>query len=422
MFKKHTLYTSTRSATMFNNEYYAEGVSKVGRKKFFFADNVDGNTAEGSLIVGGKVVSTKHLRIEFGLFKEATDEDIQELPKAFIDGLCHESRQALLGKKSGDSSIGDAIEANESLKKLSEEIKANLRACAADVLKATVENGTFEKEFDKILAPAIKKAAEEITATKVVVKRRDDTEVDFDSCHEVFPAVLKRASVGLNVMLVGRAGTGKTAIAYQVAEALGLPFSSVSCTAGMGEAELRGRLLPVTGGGWEYMTSDFVNIYENGGVFLFDEIDAADSNTLLFINQALANGRFNLDIRRENTLVKRHKDFICIAAANTFGNGGTFEYAGREKLDESTLDRFRAGVIEVGYDAKLERNLVHRKLLTWAEATRKKLDSNQIRRPLSTRFLIDCTKAIHAGVLTVDEAIKTFYIGLTEKQIKAIGG
>ena len=422
MFKKHTLYTSTRSSSIFNTEYYVDGVTKDGRKKLFFAEKVDGSRAEGSIIIDGKTLSTHHLRIEFGLFKEATEEEIQQLPRAFIDGLCYESREALLGKKVGDSSIADAIEANESLKKLSEEIKANLRACAADVLKATVENGTFEKEFDKILAPAIRKAAEEITATKVVVERHDGTKVDIDSCHEVFPSVIKRASVGLNVMLVGRAGTGKTAIAYQVAEALNLPFSSVSCTAGMGEAELRGRLLPVEGGGWEYMSSDFVRIYEGGGVFLFDEIDAADSNTLLFINQALANGRFNLDIRRENTLVKRHKDFVCIAAANTFGNGGTFEYAGREKLDESTLDRFRAGVVEVGYDEKLEKKLVNPSLLAWAKAARPKLDSNQIRRPLSTRFLIDSTKAINAGVMTVDEAIKTFYIGLTDKQVKAVGG
>lgn len=36
--------------------------------------------------------------------------------------------------------------------------------------------------------------------------------------------------------------------------------------------------------------SFFVDIYENGGVFLFDEMDAVDSDTLPFVNQALANG------------------------------------------------------------------------------------------------------------------------------------
>jgi hypothetical protein len=39
--------------------------------------------------------------------------------------------------------------------------------------------------------------------------------------------------------------------------------------------------------------------------------------------------------------------FVCIAAANTFGTGADRQYVGRNQLDESTLDRFRIGQIEL---------------------------------------------------------------------------
>ncbi|HEY4084429.1 MAG TPA: hypothetical protein VGM43_00765 [Bryobacteraceae bacterium] len=46
-----------------------------------------------------------------------------------------------------------------------------------------------------------------------------------------------------------------------------------------------------------------------------------------------------------------------MAAANTYATGSNIAYAGRGRLDESTLDRFRAGAIEVGYDETLAKNL-----------------------------------------------------------------
>lgn len=420
-FEAGKLYVSDRRSTLFKTPYYTDMPVVKDGKKFFAVERVEGGKAFCKFTrKDGLSYEVFHFDIEAGLFREATAEEIiNDLPDGFLDGLPAELAEKILGRK-GSGSVGDAIEAHELLRKLSAEIKANLKGCASAIIENSIANGTMAEALDVVLQPAIQKAAAEIVGTRVTVVKTDGTEKRFDTVHYAFERVLKLASVGLNVMLVGRAGTGKTALAYQVAEALELPFSSVSCTAGMGEAELRGRLLPVSGGGWEYMPSDFVRIYENGGVFLFDEIDAADSNTLLFINQALANGRFNLDIRRENTTVRRHEKFICIAAANTFGTGGTHEYAGREKLDEATLDRFRAGVVAIDYDPALETKLVHPELLGWARNTRGKLEAAMIHRPLSTRFLIDCTKAIAAEVMTVEQAIDTFQLGLSDRQKKAI--
>ncbi len=176
--------------------------------------------------------------------------------------------------------------------------------------------------------------------------------------HAKFARALRLAAARRNILLVGPAGCGKTHLAAQVAEALGLPFASISCSAGMSEGQLLGRLVPTgEGGRFEYLRSDFVKCYEEGGVFLFDEIDAADSNTLLVINAALANGHMALPNRPEKPTAVKHPDFVCIAAANTFGTGADRQYVGRNQLDESTLDRFRIGQIELDYDFSIEAAL-----------------------------------------------------------------
>lgn len=230
-----------------------------------------------------------------------------------------------------------------------------------------------------------------------------------DRTRREFKRVLQLAAARKNILLVGPAGCGKTHLAAQVAEALDLPFGSMSCTAGASESQLTGWLLPVgESGKFEYVPSVFVQLYERGGVFLLDEIDAADPNLLLIINQALANGSFFLPQRLGNPEVKRHKDFICIAAANTYGHGGDMVYAGRERLDGATLDRFRVGLIPLDYDAELEEALVEQQLLRWGRAVRARIAELKLRRVLSTRFLIDASDMLAAG-WDYEEVVEAFF-------------
>ena len=176
--------------------------------------------------------------------------------------------------------------------------------------------------------------------------------------HPKFEEILQLAQARKHIFLPGPAGCGKSHLAGQVAEALGLKFGFISCSAGMSESQLLGRMVPAgEGGKFVFLGTQFLDCYENGGVFLFDEIDAADANVLLVINSALANGHLSVPNRHENPVAKRHPDFVCIAAANTFGRGADRQYVGRSELDESTLDRFRIGTVPMDYDERLERQL-----------------------------------------------------------------
>lgn len=234
---------------------------------------------------------------------------------------------------------------------------------------------------------------------EIVVRVNDAPPVNVDGAtHVEFPRVLARAAARVHALLVGPAGSGKTHLAEQVAKALGLNFYHVSCSAGMSEGVLLGRLLPTgENGRFIYARSEFVQAYEDGGVFLMDEIDAADSNTLIVVNSALANGHMSVPNRLDRPRAIRHKDFVCMAAANTFGNGADRLYVGRNQLDAATLNRFTMGTVSMDYDPTLEETLIPGAILTWGRAVRDSIRAHNLRRILSTRDMLNAAKLESSG-------------------------
>lgn len=174
-----------------------------------------------------------------------------------------------------------------------------------------------------------------------------------DGKHRSLPYILALIKARVPVYLVGPAGTGKSHLAADVAEVLGLPFEAIPCAEGISVAWFSGRNMP---GG--FIETGWIRRYRDGGVFLLDEIDAADSNTATLLNGALAGSRFDNPVQDE--VVQRHEGFIPIAAANTMGTGADQNYTARNRLDAATLDRFRMGRVRVDYDPRVESLLIDR--------------------------------------------------------------
>ena len=299
-----------------------------------------------------------------------------------------------------------------------EEIKINLNTNIQDLIAAQV-NKILTKRADTLigqpLSKMIKDELNKIKPTKIVVPDVGVTAIIKERLHKCFKSTLLISRVSKQCMLVGPAGTGKTTLASQVAQALKLPFAAISCSAGMSEAHLTGRML-FDG---RYVQSEFVDIYENGGVFLFDEIDAADPNTLLVINSALANGYMNLVNRPDKPKAIRHKDTIIIVSGNTFGLGSN-QYHGRNYLDAAFLDRFAVTKITVDYDEDLERELCSEngeqfELMATFHTIRQNVKRYELNRVVSTRVIVEAVRQLKAD-MSKKEILERFVAGWTKDE------
>ena len=226
-----------------------------------------------------------------------------------------------------------------------------------DKVQETIDR-TVEGEFADLRKAATQNAKLDVTAGK-------NTNTVKGLRHSSFSELIKVASLRLPVLLVGMAGTGKTHASEQVAEALGLKYYTMSVGAQTSKSDIMG-FIHANGG---YVRTLFREAYENGGVFLMDEIDAGNANVLIQVNAALSNGACAFP----DAMIKKHKDFVFIASANTYGTGMNRQYVGRNQLDAATLDRFT--IIDWNVDARLEEQLAVGEFgITWFKTVQKVRD------------------------------------------------
>lgn len=240
----------------------------------------------------------------------------------------------------------------------------------------------------KMVKEAINDAAEKVAP--VVIKQGTKRRVVKGVMPPEFKRMVQLAAARIPILLVGPAGCGKTYLSEKLGEALDLPCSDQSCSEGMSESVFNGFLLPIgKGGTFEHVPSPFMDRYEKGGVMLLDEMDAGDPNLFTYINKAIANTSYTVAQRWKKPVVKKHEDFVLIAAANTFGHGADAMYVGRNQLDAATLDRFKVGLITMDYSKEVEISLAPQDLCDWAWEIRAKIRSNRLRRIMSTRVIRD---------------------------------
>jgi cobaltochelatase CobS len=286
------------------------------------------------------------------------------------------------------------------------------------------DKGVDEESIREIVAAEIAKAHKPLTIEVKLPSGIINTLPE--APHRQFTELLGLVEEGHNnLLMVGPAGCGKTTLAKNLAQALGRDFGFISLSAGVTETHLMGRTLPQADGSWKFVPSRFVTVYENGGVYLLDEIDAADANVMVAINAALANGVL---VTPDGTIHKRHEQCIIIAAANTWGRGGDLMYVGRNQLDASTIDRFCLATLFVQYDEDLEQELVKAgldetigdELISWVRNLRSAITRNRLRRVASTRLVISSIKALRHGKTLEDIKSRFFHDWSVDEKAKVL--
>ncbi|MDT0342331.1 AAA family ATPase [Streptomyces litchfieldiae] len=239
--------------------------------------------------------------------------------------------------------------------------------------------------------------------------------------HEVLPDVLLVLAARCHALLVGPAGTGKSMMARQAAEAFGQEFQALS----LGPTTPMSKIFGYFDAHGHYHDTPFRRAFEHGGLMLLDELDSGHPGLLAELNQALA-----LRVCAfADGMVTAHPDFRLVATANTYGTGGDRQYVGRQALDAATLDRFV--IVDVPVDERLERHvaLAHAPSrqqdarFVLDEVRRLRATAAEKRLPVmfSPRASIDAAKLLEAGA-TVDQAIRWRVIrGMSDAHRSALG-
>lgn len=299
---------------------------------------------------------------------------IKESPSGSLEKVLHDMVLKLLESCEVHTEDGEWQDAIHRMKKTIQDHEKQLDS----------ERSKVSREIQKIQLQLDELKKRKIAEIKINLNGNKFIDLGLQHCQ--FEQLLKMCTTGLNVFLVGPSGSGKTTAANSVAKALGVEFHFTGAIAS--EYKLTG-FINAQG---EIVSTEFRKAYEHGGLFLFDEIDASYPQAVLAFNAALSNNYMDFPDRR----VERHKDFYCIAAANTFGLGADRQYVGRNQMDAASLDRFV--FLEWQYDEKLETEIANNdEWANYVQLVRKSVEGLKIRHVVSPRASISGAKLIQRG-------------------------
>jgi hypothetical protein len=235
--------------------------------------------------------------------------------------------------------------------------------------------------------------------------------VSINNPHKDLPEVCKYVSLRKNIFLVGPAGTGKTTLARQLAEALALEFIPDNVSPDTTRTDFLGYRSATSG---EYFDTAFRRAFEHGGLYLLDEIDRGPAGTLTVLNSALDNGFCTFP----DGTVQRHPDFRAIAAGNTFGKGNDLQYVGAAKIDEATRNRFL--FFPMYYDTDLELALTANSDITRTlHKIRQTIESLKLKVIVSTRNIRDIHDLVSTASASLERALDLCIFGGVPEDQKA---
>ena len=355
------------------------------------------------------------------------NKDVMGVIKSIEGILGNESKQSSETKQESTKQESKLIEhdlsGNEATSKtINVPASGNGTDALRDALREIMGDTLDEQRVTDIVRAVVKQEVG-LAPVRIQVCEPSGKVADMGLQHRQFNKLVTKLAAGVNVYLAGPAGTGKTTGARVAAQALSKMWGREVKFYFNGAIDSEHKLLGFTDAQGRIVSRPFREAFTNGGVYLFDEVDASLAGALLAFNAALANGHCDFP----DGCMEKHPDFRCIAAANTWGFGATHVYVGRAKLDEAFRDRFV--MLNWDTDEALERSIamaqikdenLGSKWITYVQQCRANAKKAGIRAVISPRASINGCLLLQAGETWDEVAEGCVRKGMPEESWKQI--
>ena len=231
-----------------------------------------------------------------------------------------------------------------------------------------------------------------------------------------------KAQIFYPTFITGLSGNGKTTMIEQVCAKLKRECYRVNITRQTDEDDLLGGFRLING---ETVWQDgpVVQAMKTGAVLLLDEIDLASHNIMCL--QPVLEGK-GVFLKKTGQWVTPAAGFTVFATANTKGKGSDDgKFIGTNVLNEAFLDRFPITMEQAYAPRSTEKKIVNKamaavgltdadfadNLTKWSEIIRKSYFEGAVDEIISTRRLVDITKALAIfgdKVQAIDFALSRF--------------